>query len=138
LFFLDKPDLADLISRLHVSPQPTVQGAHAPPPRSALVFQPAVSVSFFAALTPAFALELKSDPFALFPDTATMEEVVRAVAEDVDYTHEDVEEDLAVLHGKRVRNVKQLRKLSKEDIKELGLPPVVARYLLRVKAGGDQ
>jgi hypothetical protein len=54
------------------------------------------------------------------------------------YTEEDTKQDLDVLHGKRVRTVGDLRVLSKEDIKDLGLPLVVARYLLRTKAGGDQ
>ena len=75
-----------------------------------------------------------TDRFASLPGIATMEEVLRAVAEERSYTEEEVQQDLAVLHGKRVRTVGDLRVLSNEDIKELGLPPVVARYLLRVKA----
>ena len=69
-----------------------------------------------------------------------MEEVLSTVAEEVDYTDDEVKEDLAVLHSKRVRNAKQLRKLSKERIEALDLPPVVTEYLLRVKpgTGGDQ
>jgi hypothetical protein len=82
--------------------------------------------------------EKAADPFALLPDAATMEEVLRAVAKEEGYTEEDIKQDLNVLHGMRVRTVRNLRALSKEDIKELGLPPVVARYLLRTKAGGDQ
>jgi hypothetical protein len=38
----------------------------------------------------------------------------------------------------QVRTVYHLRVLSEQDIKELGLPPVVARYILRIQAGGDQ
>jgi hypothetical protein len=79
-----------------------------------------------------------ADPFALLPDTAKMEEVLRMVAKERDYSKEEVKEDLAVLHGKRVRTVGDLRVLSKERIEALDLPPVVTEYLLRVKAGGDQ
>jgi hypothetical protein len=79
-----------------------------------------------------------ADTFASLPDTAKMEEVLHMVAKEEGYSKEEVQQDLDVLHGKRVRTVGNLRVLSEEDIKELGLPPVVARYLLRVKAGGDQ
>ena len=49
-----------------------------------------------------------------------------------------MQDDLAVLNGKRVRTVGNLRALTNGDIKDLGLPPVVTRYLLRVKARGEQ
>jgi len=65
-----------------------------------------------------------------------MEEVLRAVAKEQSYTEGDVQEVLAVLQGKWVRTVGNLRVLSKDDIELLGLPPVVTVYLLRVKAGG--
>ena len=54
------------------------------------------------------------------------------------YSEEEVQDDLAVLNGKRVRTVGNLRALTNGDIKDLGLPPVVTRYLLRVKARGEQ
>jgi hypothetical protein len=38
----------------------------------------------------------------------------------------------------RIDTVGDLRVLSEEDIKELGVPPVFARYVLRIKAGVDQ
>ena len=66
------------------------------------------------------------------------QEVVRKVAKKEGYSEEEVQQDLAVLNGNRVRTVGNLRALTKEDIKELGLSPVVTRYLLRVKAGGEQ
>jgi hypothetical protein len=83
--------------------------------------------------------ELKAaDPFASLPDTATMEEVLHMVAEEEGYSKEEVKEVLAILHGKWVRTVHNLRVLSKERVEALDLPPVVTEYLLRVKAGGDQ
>ena len=60
------------------------------------------------------------------------------VAKKEGYSEEEVQDDLAVLNGKRVRTVGNLRALTNGDIKDLGLPPVVTRYLLRVKAGGEQ
>ena len=80
-------------------------------------------------------LDLKTadDPFALLPETATMEEVLRVVAKERSFTEEEVQQDLAILHGKRVRTVGDLRVLSKERTEGLGLPPVVTEYLLRVK-----
>jgi len=65
-----------------------------------------------------------------------MEEVLRAVAKEQSYTEEDVQQDLEMLQAKRVRTVGNLRVLSKERIEELGLPPVVTEFMLRVKAGG--
>jgi hypothetical protein len=82
--------------------------------------------------------EKADDPFASLPDASTMEVVLRAVASERGYTEKYIKQVLAVLHGKCVCTVHNLRALNKEDIKELGLPPVVARYLLRTKAGGDQ
>ena len=60
------------------------------------------------------------------------------VAKKEGYSKEEVQQVLAVLNGKWVRTVGNLRGLTDEDIKELGLPPLVTRYLLRVKAGGSQ
>jgi hypothetical protein len=79
-----------------------------------------------------------TDPFASLLGTARMMEVLLAVAKEGGYTKEDIEEDLAILDGQRVRTVHNLRALSEQDIKELRLPPVVARYFLRIKAGGDR
>ena len=76
------------------------------------------------------------DQITLFADTATMEEVLRAVAKEQSYTEEDVQQVLEMLQAKRVRTVGNLRVLSKERIEELGLPPVVTEFMLRVKAGG--
>ena len=76
------------------------------------------------------------DRFAGFPefkDEASMEDVVRAMAEKEGYDEDDVQADLAVLKAKRVRKVGTLRVLSEDDIKDLGLPPVVMRYLLHVR-----
>jgi hypothetical protein len=63
---------------------------------------------------------------------------VRAIAKEENYSEEEVQQVVAVLNAKWVRTVHNLRKLSKEDIRDLGLPPVVYRYLLRVMAGGKQ
>ena len=76
------------------------------------------------------------DPFVGFPefkDEASMEEVVRAVAKERGYDEDDVKAVLAVLKAKWVRKVGDLRVLSEGDIKGLGLPPVVMRYLLHVR-----
>jgi hypothetical protein len=83
--------------------------------------------------------ELKAaDPFASLPDTAKMEEVLHMVAKERGYSLEEVQPVLAILHGKWVRTVGDLRVLSEERIEALDLPPVVTEYLLRVKALGDQ
>ena len=66
------------------------------------------------------------------------QEVLRMVAKKEGYSEEEVQQVLAVLNGKRVRTVGNLRALTNGVIKDLGLPPVVTRYLLRVKAGGEQ
>ena len=66
------------------------------------------------------------------------QEVLRMVAKKEGYTEEEVQDDLAVLNGKRVRTVGDLRVLSKERIETLELPPVVTEYMQRVKAGGEQ
>jgi hypothetical protein len=60
------------------------------------------------------------------------------VAKERGDSEEEVQDDLAVLNGKRVRTVGGLRVLSKERIETLELPPVVAEYMQRVKAGGEQ
>ena len=78
-------------------------------------------------------LKTADDPFALLPDTATMEEVLRMVAKEQSYTEEEVKLALAILHGKWIRTVGNLRVLSKERTEGLGLPPVVTEYLLLVK-----
>jgi hypothetical protein len=78
------------------------------------------------------------DHFALFPDIATVEEVLRAVAKQEGYTEERWRRHAQLLAEKEIDTVHNLRALNREDIKELGLPPVVTRYLLRVKAGGEQ
>jgi hypothetical protein len=93
----------------------------------------------FEGLVPTPVLPLP-DPFALqlLPDTAKMEEVLHMVAKERDYSEVEVTEVLAILHGKWVRTVGDLRVLSEERIEALDLPPVVTEYLLRVKAGGDQ
>ena len=72
------------------------------------------------------------DPFALLPDTATMEEVLHMVAKEQGFAEEEVQHDLASLHGKRVRTVGDLRVLSKEQIIAYELPDVVQNYLRRV------
>ena len=60
------------------------------------------------------------------------------VAKEEGYSEEEVQDDLAVLNGKRVRTVGNLRALSKERIEKLVLHPVVTEYMQRVKAGGEQ
>jgi hypothetical protein len=51
-------------------------------------------------------LEYKAtDFFVSLPDTATMEEVLRAVAKEEGYTEEEVRQDLEVLRLQRVNTV---------------------------------
>lgn len=81
--------------------------------------------------------ELKQDPFASLPDTTAMKDVMLDVAKERGLSEEEVQEVVAALHAKWVRTVGDLRVLAEADIKELALSPVVTRYLLRVKAGGQ-
>ena len=60
------------------------------------------------------------------------------VAKKEGYSEERGQQVLAVLNGKWVRTVGNLRALSKERIEKLELPPVVTEYMQRVKAGGEQ
>ena len=62
-----------------------------------------------------------------------MEDALRMVAKAEGYTEEQLEPSRIKLEQSLIVTVHNLRVLSKEDIKELGLPPVVTRYLLRVK-----
>jgi hypothetical protein len=62
----------------------------------------------------------------------SFQELLKKIAEERNYSEDEVGQDLAVLHGKRLRTVGDLRVLSEASIKELGLPPVVYEYLLRV------
>ena len=75
-----------------------------------------------------------ADTFALLPDTTTMEEVLRAVAEKEHYSKENwATPKLELLVANEIFTVGNLRVLSKERIEGLDLPPVVTEYLLRVK-----
>ena len=76
------------------------------------------------------------DTFSEYPDTATIEEVLQAVGKERGYSDEEVASVVKTLDDQRIRTVGNLRILSKDDIKELGLPPVMHRYMLRVK--GDK
>jgi hypothetical protein len=77
-----------------------------------------------------------ADAFAQYPDAATMQVVVRAIAEKEGYSEEEVAPSLAILRSAMVKTAGNMRALSVEQIKELGLPPVVTAYMLRVKKGG--
>ena len=72
------------------------------------------------------------DPFALLPDTATMEEVLRMVAKERGYTEDQLESTRTKLSQSLVVTVGNLRVLSKEHIIAYDLPDVVKIYLLRV------
>ena len=74
-----------------------------------------------------------ADPFGSLPDSHAMEDVLSMVAKAEGYTEEEMQQVLAVLQGKWVRTVHNLRGLSKERIETLGLPPLITEYLLRVK-----
>jgi hypothetical protein len=74
-------------------------------------------------------------PFAAYGNETKMDEVIRSIVQKETFTDKDVNEDLATLSGKRIRTVGNLRALQESDIKELGLPPVVFRYMMRVKQG---
>jgi hypothetical protein len=76
------------------------------------------------------------DVFTQYPDAIKMEEVVRAIAKLEGYSEEEVTADVKTLLTARVKTVGNLRALSVEQIKELGLPPVVTAYMQRVKKGG--
>jgi Fe-S cluster assembly iron-binding protein IscA len=78
------------------------------------------------------------DSLVSLPDTATMEEVLRMVVKERGCTEERWRLHLERIAEKEIDTVGDLRVLSEGDIKELGLPPVVARYLLRTRACGDQ
>lgn len=75
------------------------------------------------------------DPFAAFEDDTPMETVVRAIAAEEKYSDDRSDEVTNTLAGQWIDTVGNLRALTEEDIKDLGLPPVVYRYLLRVKSG---
>ena len=72
------------------------------------------------------------DPFALLPDTATMEEVLRMVAKEQGYTEDQLESTRTKLSQSLVVTVGNLRVLSKEQIIAYDLPDVVKNYLFRV------
>ena len=60
------------------------------------------------------------------------------VATKEGYSEEQVKSTRTKLNDSLIFTVGNLRVLTKEDVEKLGLPPVVTRYLLRVKAGGEQ
>jgi hypothetical protein len=66
------------------------------------------------------------------------QEVLRMVAEERGYTEEQLKSSRTKLDDSLIFTVGDLRVLTDGDIKDLGLPPVVTRFLLRVKAGGGQ
>jgi hypothetical protein len=66
------------------------------------------------------------------------QEVVRMVAKERGYTEERWQKHAKLLAEKEIDTVGDLRVLTNGDIEKLGLPPVVTRYLLRVKAGGEK
>jgi len=78
------------------------------------------------------------DLFAQLADAVQIEEVVRMVAKKEGYTEERWQNHVKLLAEKEIDTVGNLRVLTNGDIKDLGLPPVVTRYLLRVKAGGEK
>jgi hypothetical protein len=77
-----------------------------------------------------------ADPFAQYSDATTMQVVVEAIAEKEGYSKEEVAPSLAILRSAIVKTAGNMRALSVEQIKELGLPPVVTAYMRRVKKGG--
>ena len=76
-----------------------------------------------------------SDKFRDLLDSVFMAEAMKMIAEEGGFTEKECDDDIAVLHKHRVRTVANLRVLEPADIEKLGLSPVVARYLLRIKAG---
>jgi hypothetical protein len=82
--------------------------------------------------------ESKVDVFTQYSDAIKMEEVVRAIAEKEGFFEntERWQKHLSKLTENEIDTVGNLRALSVEQIKELGLPPVVTAYMLRVKKGG--
>jgi hypothetical protein len=65
--------------------------------------------------------------------------VLEKIADEEKYAAKDwAEAKLKLLTENEIFTVGNLRKLSKDRIEKLGLPPVVTEYLLRVKAGGKQ
>jgi hypothetical protein len=64
-----------------------------------------------------------------------MDEVIRAIAKEENYDDDDVAPTLSTLKANLIKSVHNLRALQESDIKELGLPPVVFRYMMRVKQG---
>jgi hypothetical protein len=76
------------------------------------------------------------DWFAQYDDAVKLEEVIVAVSKQEGYSDEDMVPVLAILHAALVRSVGNLRALSVEQIKELGLPPVVTAYMWRIKKAG--
>ena len=81
-------------------------------------------------------MKITADRFSEYPDTATIEEVLLAVGKEEGYTDDRVASAVKILKDKWIDTVGNLRVLSKDDIEKLGLPPVVYRYMLRVK--GDK
>jgi hypothetical protein len=79
--------------------------------------------------------EHEENPFAAYGDETKMDEVIRAIAHKEQFNDDDVKEVLAKLKPAWVRTVGNLRALQESDIKELGLPPVVFRYMMRVNKG---
>ena len=73
------------------------------------------------------------DPFAAYPDETKIEEVVRAIADKEGYDDQDMLPVFKILQSNLIKSVHNLRALEDEDIKGLGLPRVVFRYLMRVK-----
>jgi hypothetical protein len=75
------------------------------------------------------------DPFVAYDDSTDIAVVVQAIAEEEKYDDDDMAPTLTNLKAKLIKSVHNLRVLEEEDVKGLNLPPVVFRYLIRVKKG---